>query len=85
MTYPIPELTELIYLVINDATAYKTTIVNTENAVMVTDAPPHQSKLVIEWVRKNLKKKVTHLLVSLPNAKQIINNQSQTLTQTQST
>lgn len=66
VTYPVPELPGLIHLVFRDAPGYTTTIVNVENAVMVTDAPPHQSKLVIEWVHKNLKKKVTHLLVSCP-------------------
>lgn len=67
MTYPISGLPGLIHLVFNDAPTYTTTIANMENVVMVTDSPPHQSKLVIEWVRKNLKKKVTHLLVCLTN------------------
>lgn len=63
MTYPVPELPGLIYLVFVDAPTYKTTIANMEDVVMVTDAPAHQSKLVIQWVQENLKKNVTHLLV----------------------
>ena len=66
MTYPVLELPDLIHLVFVDAPAYTTTIANLEDAVMVTDAPPHQSKLVIRWVQENLKKNVTHLLVCFP-------------------
>lgn len=64
VTYPVPELPGLIHLVFIDSPGYTTTIANMEDAVMVTDAPPHQSKLVIQWVEENLKKKVTHLLLS---------------------
>ena len=63
MIYPVPELPGLIHLVFVDAPVYKTTIANMEDVVMVTDAPAHQSKLVIQWVQENLKKNVTHLLV----------------------
>lgn len=63
VTYPVPELPGLIHLLFNDAPAYTTTIAAMEDAVMVTDAPPHQSKLVIHWVEENLKRSVTHLLV----------------------
>lgn len=66
MTYPVPELPGLIHLVFVDSPTYTTTIANMEDAVMVTDAPPHQSKLVIQWVQENLKKNVTHLLVRFP-------------------
>ena len=61
---PIPELSKLHHLVFNDAPAYAQTIGEFEDGVMVVDAPPHQSKLVIEWVQKTLKKNVTHLLVN---------------------
>lgn len=67
VTYPVPELLGLIHLVFIDSPGYTTTIANMEDAVMVTDAPPHQSKLVIQWVEENLKKKVTHLLVRFPS------------------
>jgi hypothetical protein len=33
---------------------------------MVVDSPPHQSKLVIQWVKDNLKKPISHLLVHQP-------------------
>lgn len=64
VTYPHPELPGLIHLVFNDAPGYTTTIATMEDAVMVTDSPPHQSKLVIQWIHQNLKRKVTHLLVT---------------------
>ncbi len=66
VTYPVPELPNLIHLFFTDAPAYTTTIANMEDAVMVTDAPAHQSKLVIQWIKENLKKSPTHLLVSIP-------------------
>lgn len=61
-TYPVPELPGLIYLAISGS-VHTTTVANMEDVVMVTDAPPHQSKVVIQWVRENLKKNVTHVLV----------------------
>lgn len=70
--YPVPELPGLIYLVFVDAPIYTTTIANMEDVVMVTDAPPHQSKLVIQWVQENLKKNVTHLLVGLPSMRFLV-------------
>lgn len=74
VTYPVPELPGLIHLVFNDAPGYTTTIANMDNAVMVTDAPAHQSKLVIQWVRDNLKKNVTHLLVSAGDVLSLVQN-----------
>ena len=64
VSYPVPELPGLIHLQFNDAPGYTTTVAHMEDAVMVTDAPPHQSKLVIQWVKEHLNKSVTHLLVS---------------------
>jgi hypothetical protein len=64
VTYPHPQLPNLIHLFFSDAPAYTATIANMENAVMVADAPLHQSKLVLQWVKENLKKEVTYLLVS---------------------
>lgn len=63
MTNPIPQLPQLYRLFFNDAPGYAQTIGEFQDGVMVVDAPPHQSKLVIEWVQKTLKKNVTHLLV----------------------
>lgn len=34
-----------------------------DGSVIVLDAPPHQSKLVIEWVQGNLGKNITHVWV----------------------
>ncbi|KAF5018931.1 hypothetical protein F66182_9073 [Fusarium sp. NRRL 66182] len=35
-----------------------------DDVVIVLDAPPHQSKLVIEWVRQRLGKEITHVWVT---------------------
>jgi hypothetical protein len=48
VSYPIHSLPGLIHLVFDDSPAYTTTIIDTGDAVMVTDAPHHQSKLVIQ-------------------------------------
>ena len=64
VTYPVKDMPQLIHLVFNDSPGYTTLIANLEDAVMVVDAPPHQSKLVIQWIKDNLNKSPTHLLVS---------------------
>jgi hypothetical protein len=62
--HPVPGLPKLHHLTFNDATAYRALIAEFDDAVMVVDSPPHQSKLTIEWVRETLHRNVTHLLVS---------------------
>ncbi|KAH6949740.1 hypothetical protein BKA56DRAFT_506653, partial [Ilyonectria sp. MPI-CAGE-AT-0026] len=37
-----------------------------DGSVIVLDAPPHQSKLVLQWVRERLGKNVTHVWVIRP-------------------
>ena len=60
---PVPGLPNLHHLTFNDAPAYRGLVAEFEDAVMVVDSPPHQSKLVIDWIEQNLGKNVTHLLV----------------------
>ena len=64
VTHPMPGL-PLTHIIFNDSPGYSTLIAEFEDGVMVTDAPPHQSKLIIQWVKENLKKPITHLLVSI--------------------
>lgn len=62
-TNPMPGL-PLTNIVFNDAPAFSTLIGEFDKEVMVVDAPPHQSQLIIDWVNRNLQKKISHLLVS---------------------
>ena len=64
VTHPMPNL-PLTHIIFNDAPGYAALIAEFEDGVMVVDSPPHQSLLVIEWVKQNLKKPITHLLVSI--------------------
>lgn len=64
ITHPLPGVPKLWRLSFNDAPAYAQTIAEFTDCVMVVDSPPHQSKLVIQWVAENLKKPISHLLVS---------------------
>lgn len=66
-THPAPSLNKVWRLVFEDAPGYTQLVIEFDEAVFVFDSPPHQSHLVIEWVRQNLGKSVTHLWVSLQN------------------
>jgi len=61
---PIPSLPNLYHLTFEDNTVYRTILAIFDDAVMVTDAPPHQSKLVIHYVQETFNRSVTHLLVT---------------------
>ena len=63
MTRPIAELPNLHQLVFTDAPAYVAYVGVFDDAVMITDAPAHQSKLTIQYVQETLGRNVTHLLV----------------------
>ena len=61
---PIPELPNLFHLTFADNVSYRTILAIFDDAVMVTDAPAHQSKLIIQYVQETFHRSVTHLLVS---------------------
>ena len=61
---PIPELPNLYHLTFADDVSYRTVLAIFDDAVMVTDAPAHQSKLVIQYIQETFNRNVTHLLVS---------------------
>jgi hypothetical protein len=50
---PVPGSPKLHHLTFNDVPAYRTLIAEVEDAVMVVDSPPHQSKLTIEWIQRH--------------------------------
>jgi hypothetical protein len=64
-THPAPGLDKVCHLVFEDSSGYTQLVIEFDDAVFVFDSPPHQSELVIEWVRQSLGKSVTHLWVSL--------------------
>ena len=63
--HPDPSLPNVWFLQFQDSPFYSQMVFEFENGVIVADAPPHQSQLVIQWVNGTLKKPITHLWVSL--------------------
>jgi hypothetical protein len=63
-THPVPSLPNLWALSFLDSPAYSQLVLEFDDAVIVTDAPPHQSHLVIQWIGETLGKNVTHIWVS---------------------
>ncbi len=64
VTEPLSSLPNLYHLLFSDSPAYICVVADFGSAVMVIDAPPHQSKLVIQWIRETLHKIPTHLLLT---------------------
>ena len=65
MSRPAPSLKNLFHLMFEESQTYNTHVAVFEDAVMATDAPPHQSKLVIRYIQEAFQKHVTHLLVRM--------------------
>ncbi|KIW71547.1 hypothetical protein PV04_03701 [Phialophora macrospora] len=63
-TQPIPALPNAHHIIFTDADLYKQWVLVFEDAIFVTDAPAHQSELLIRWVRTNFGRPVTHVLVT---------------------
>ena len=61
---PIDSLPNLYHLTFEDNTIYRTVVAVFDDAIMVTDAPPQQSLLVIQWVQETFNRTPTHLLVT---------------------
>lgn len=62
-TNPIESLPNLWALTFKDSPAYSQMVMEFEDAVIVTDAPPHQSHLVIQWVQQTLERNISHIWV----------------------
>ncbi|KAI8674213.1 hypothetical protein NCS55_00744200 [Fusarium keratoplasticum] len=58
---PWKDLPGVWLLTVTDAPSYRQLILELGNNVVVLDAPPHQSLLVLRWVREMLNKTVTHV------------------------
>ena len=67
-TNPLPDMPQVWLLNFADS-SYQQVVIELENAVLVVDSPPHQSHLVLQWVRDALGKEVTHVWVCKTNLK----------------
>ena len=64
VSHPLGEDVPQVWNLMFDGSSYAQLIMEFEDGVIVADAPLQQSEHTIEWVRKNLKKPITHLWVS---------------------
>ncbi len=64
-TNPEPTLPNVWFLQFKDSPFYAQIVMEFEGGVIVGDAPPHQTQLVIQWINTTLKKPITHIWVSL--------------------
>lgn len=64
-THPIESLPQLWHLGftdrVGDESGYTQLVIEMGGGVLVADAPHHLSKIVIQWVKDNLNKPITHL------------------------
>ncbi|KAL2686906.1 hypothetical protein Neosp_004449 [[Neocosmospora] mangrovei] len=60
-TQPWKDLPGVWLLTVTDAPNYRQLVLELADNVVVLDAPPQQSRLVLRWVREKLNKTVTHV------------------------
>ena len=66
--YPLDDVPNLRYLQFADSPSYSQIVVEIGKGVIVMDSPKHQTQLVIQWIKDNLKKPITHIFVrALPS------------------
>ncbi|KAL2681191.1 hypothetical protein Neosp_008798 [[Neocosmospora] mangrovei] len=58
---PYPDLPGVWIVVVEDAPLYRQMVLELNDSVIVLDAPPHQSHLIMQWTLKTLGKAVTHV------------------------
>lgn len=63
--HPIEGLDEINTVYIGGYPDYVQLMIEFDDGILVTDAPPHRSRILLEWIRANKKgKKVTHVVPS---------------------
>lgn len=60
---PYPDLPGVWIVVVEDAPLYRQMVLELDDSVVVLDAPPHQSHLIMQWAIQTLGKAVTHVWV----------------------
>jgi hypothetical protein len=64
VTQPVEELPGVHWLLVRDSPNLQQLVLEFEDSLIVFEAPPHQTDLVIRWVNETLGKPITHLWVS---------------------
>ena len=68
VSHPADDLPGAHHLAFLNNTNFYQLVLEFEESVIVFEAPPHQSELVIQWVEENIKKPISHLWVSIEHA-----------------
>ncbi|PKK54878.1 hypothetical protein CI102_385 [Trichoderma harzianum] len=63
VTYPIPDIPQIMAVYVGYAD-YVQLVLNFTDGVLITDAAPHRSRILIQWVKETLHKSVTHIVPS---------------------
>ncbi len=63
-SHPAPSIPQVHAVYIGDYADYVQLVVEFDSGVLVTDAPPHRSSILIEWIQETLHKNVTHVVPS---------------------
>ncbi|RFU77874.1 hypothetical protein TARUN_4342 [Trichoderma arundinaceum] len=63
VTHPIPDIPQIMAVYVGYAD-YVQLVLNFTDGVLITDAAPHRSRILIQWVKETLNKSVTHIVPS---------------------
>ncbi|PTB72112.1 hypothetical protein M440DRAFT_1473064 [Trichoderma longibrachiatum ATCC 18648] len=63
VTHPIPDIPQIMAVYVGYAD-YVQLVLNFTDGVLITDAAPHRSRILIQWVKETLNKNVTHIVPS---------------------
>ncbi|EHK16190.1 uncharacterized protein TRIVIDRAFT_163307 [Trichoderma virens Gv29-8] len=63
VTHPIPNIPQIMAVYVGYAD-YVQLVLNFTDGVLITDAAPHRSRILIQWVKETLNKSVTHIVPS---------------------
>lgn len=63
VNYPIPSIPQIMSVYVGYAD-YVQLVVNFTDGILVTDAAPHRSRILLQWVKENFNKPITHVVPS---------------------
>ncbi|KAL7931776.1 hypothetical protein V8C35DRAFT_329443 [Trichoderma chlorosporum] len=63
VTYPIPSIPEIMAVYVGYAD-YVQLVLNFTDGILITDAAPHRSRILIQWVKETFNKPITHIVPS---------------------